>query len=362
MSKKTPLNQVHRDLGAKMVDFGGWDMPVQYSGIKEEHMAVRQKAGLFDVSHMGEIWVKGPGAFDYMQKIITCDFTDTKIGEIKYGPICYPDGGIVDDMLVYKVEEDAYLLIVNAGNIEKDYDWFTSHVDGEDIQIINESDDYGQVAIQGPLALDILAKVTDTDLEAISYFEFKDGQVAGKDCILSRTGYTGEDGYEIYCQAKDTKALWQALVEAGGDDLLPCGLGARDTLRFEAKLPLYGHEMTEDINPLETGLSHFISLDKGDFIGRQAIADMKEAGRPRKILGFEMLGRGIPRADYRVEKDGQDIGYVTSGTYAPYLEKSLGLMLVKTGSAQVGDEVDIVIRKKKVKAQVVKTPFYRRKK
>ena len=360
--KKTPLNAVHRSLGAKMVDFGGWDMPVQYSGIKEEHLAVRNKAGLFDVSHMGEIRVKGKDALAFIQRLITSDVSDAKIGQARYGVLCYPHGGIVDDLLVYHVGTDEYLLIVNAGNIDKDWSWINEQKKDEDVVLTNESDAYGQIAIQGPLALSILQTLTKTKLEDIAYYSFEMGQVSGKDCILSRTGYTGEDGFEVYCAAGDTEFLWNEMMKAGNDDLLPCGLGARDTLRFEAKMPLYGHEMTEDINPLETGLGRFIALDKGDFIGREPIAKMKEEGRPRKIVGFEMIDRGVPRAGYVIEKDGEEVGSVTTGTYSPTFEKSMGLAIVATDKVAVDDEIDVIIRGKKTKAKVVKTPFYKRSK
>lgn len=358
--RKTPLNEVHRALGAKMVDFGGWDMPVQYAGIKEEHNAVRNRAGLFDVSHMGEVRIKGPDALAFIQRLVTSDLSDVIVGQARYGVMCYPHGGVVDDLLVYHVGEDEYLLVINAGNIEKDFEWMRAQHAGEDLTIENESDRWGQIAIQGPMALSMLQTLTKTDLEAISYFHFEFGEVSGVPCILSRTGYTGEDGFEVYCKADDTVKLWNELMKAGGDDLQPCGLGARDTLRFEAKMPLYGHEMSEDINPVETGLKRFIALDKGDFIGRGPIADMIEAGRPRKIVGFEMVGRGVPRAGYTVEKDGEEVGWVTTGTYSPTFEKSLGLAIVKTKKVAVDDEIDVVIRGKRITARVVKTPFYRR--
>lgn len=360
--KKTPLNAAHRELGAKMVDFGGWDMPVQYSGIKDEHHAVRNKAGLFDVSHMGEFRIKGKDALSFIQRLITSDVSDATIGQARYGVLCYPHGGIVDDLLVYHVGEEEYLLIVNAGNIEKDWAWINEQKTDEDLTIANECDEFGQIAIQGPLALSILQKLTETELEPIPYYSFENGMVSGISCILSRTGYTGEDGFEVYCAAKDAEFLWKEMLKTGGEDILPCGLGARDTLRFEAKMPLYGHEMTDEINPLETGLGRFIALDKGEFIGREPIAKMKEEGRPRKVVGFEMIGRGVPRAHYVIEKDGEEVGSVTTGTYSPTFNMSLGLAIVATKKISVDDEIDVIIRNKKVKAKVVKTPFYRRSK
>lgn len=359
-TKKTPLNRVHRELKAKMVDFGGWDMPVQYSGIKEEHNAVRTGAGIFDVSHMGEIRIKGPDALAFVQKLVTGDMASAVVGDIKYAPMCYPDGGVVDDLLVYKEADDEYLLVVNASNTDKDFAWINENLENENVSVTNESDATGQIAIQGPMALGIAQKITDTDLSSVGYYKFVHGRAAGCDAILSRTGYTGEDGFEIYCQAGDTETVWQALMDAGEGKLVPCGLGCRDTLRFEAKMPLYGHEMSDSINPLETGLGRFVALDKGPFIGRDALAKMKEAGRPRKIVGFEMIGRGVPRDGYPIVKDGRTIGSVTSGTYAPYLEKNLGMAIVEVDSVEVGDAISVVIRDKEVEAQVVKTPFYKR--
>lgn len=358
--KKTPLNEAHRSLGAKMVDFGGWDMPVQYSGIKDEHQAVRTRAGLFDVSHMGELRVRGAGALDLIQKVVTSDVSTLVPGQIKYGVMCMPTGGVVDDLLVYKMGEGDYLLVVNASNIEKDFAWINEHHGEEKAEVINESDSYGQVALQGPLALEILQKLTDTDLASLDYYHFVEGAVAGVEGIISRTGYTGEDGFEFYCAAQDVPDVWDAILQAGGDDVLPCGLGARDTLRFEAKMPLYGHEMTEDITPLETGLGRFVSMDKGDFIGRDVLAKQKAEGRPRKIVGLEMVGRGIARAGYPVVKDGEEIGMVTTGSYSPTFDKNLALAIVGTGQAEVDDTVHVVIRNKEVEAKVVKTPFYRR--
>ena len=358
--KKTPLNESHRKRGAKMVDFGGWDMPVQYSGIKDEHQAVRTKAGLFDVSHMGELRVRGEGALALLQKVVTSDISTLVPGQIKYGVLCLPNGGVVDDLLVYKLEENDYLLVVNASNIEKDYAWIKENHRDEKAEVINESDSYGQVALQGPLALGILQKLTDTDLESVDYYHFVTGQVAGVEGIISRTGYTGEDGFEFYCSANDVPAVWDAIFEAGGDDVMPCGLGARDTLRFEAKMPLYGHEMTEEITPLETGLGRFVALEKGDFIGRDVLARQKEEGRPRKVVGLEMVGRGIARAGYPVIKDGEEIGTITTGSYSPTFDKNLALAIVGTKQAAVDDTVHVVIRNKEVEAKVVKTPFYRR--
>lgn len=359
--KKTPLNQVHRALGAKMVDFGGWDMPVQYSGIIEEHKAVRTKAGLFDVSHMGEIRVKGPDALKFLQKMLSNDLSKVKTYQIQYNILCLPSGGVVDDLLVHKENDNDYLLVVNASNTDKDFKWFLEHKEDEDVEIIDESPETGQIAIQGPLAESILQKLTDVNLADIKFYRYTYGQVDGVKCLISRTGYTGEDGFEVYCPQEKTVQLWNKLLEVGGDNILPCGLGARDTLRFEAKLPLYGHEMSEEITPLEAGLGRFVALDKEeDFIGKSALKAQKEAGVPRKVVGIEMLERGIPRAGYAVKKDGKEIGFITTGSYAPSLDKNLGLVLIDSAHADIGTELTVSIRNKDVKAQIVPTPFYKR--
>ncbi|WP_227763881.1 glycine cleavage system aminomethyltransferase GcvT [Zhaonella formicivorans] len=358
--KKTPLNEVHRALGAKMVDFGGWDMPVQYSGILEEHKAVRTKAGLFDVSHMGEIRVKGPDALKLVQKLITNDASKLSINQIQYAVFCLPSGGTVDDLLVYKVADDEYLLVVNASNTDKDYAWVAQHKDGYNVEIVNESADTAQIAIQGPYAEQILQGLTSTDLSAIKNYWFTYGQVDGVDCLISRTGYTGEDGFEIYCPPDKAVQLWNKMLSAGGDNILPCGLGARDTLRFEAKMPLYGHELGEDVTPLEAGLGRFVVLEKEDFIGKDALVAQKAAGIPRKVVGFEMIERGIARAGYPVKKDGQQIGHVTTGSFSPTLEKNLGLAILDTKYAEIGETITVEIRNKDVKAQIVRTPFYKR--
>lgn len=359
--KKTPLNEVHRALGAKMVDFGGWDMPVQYSGIIEEHTAVRTKAGLFDVSHMGEIRVKGTDALKFLQKMVSNDVSRIKTYQIQYNILCLPTGGVVDDLLVHKERDNEYLLVVNASNTDKDFKWLLEHKEDENVEIINESPKTGQIAIQGPLAESILQKLTDVNLADVKFYRYTYGQVDGVKCLISRTGYTGEDGFEVYCPWEKTVQLWNKMLETGGDNILPCGLGARDTLRFEAKMPLYGHELGEEITPLEAGLARFVALDKEeDFIGKSALKAQKEAGIPRKIVGLEMLDRGIPRAGYTVKKDGKEIGFITTGSYSPSLDKNLGLALIDAAYAYIGNEVAVAIRNKDVKAQIVPTPFYKR--
>jgi aminomethyltransferase len=361
--KKTPLFDVYPNYGGKIINFGGWALPVQYSGILEEHVAVRTRAGLFDVSHMGEIEVKGADALANIQKWITNDASRLANGQALYSPMCYENGGTVDDLLVYRKGENDYLLVVNAANIEKDYEWVKQNSFG-DVKIVNVSEQIAQLALQGPLAEQTLQKITETDLSRIKFFWFLDGvQVAGVNCLVSRTGYTGEDGFEIYCAAEDVKTLWAAILKAGQEDgVLPVGLGARDTLRFEARLPLYGQELTADISPLEAGLGFFVKLDKEDFIGKAALVQQKEAGLKRKLVGFEMIERGIPRTHYEVEVNGRRIGEVTTGTMGPTVKKNIGLALIEAEYANIGQELDVVIRGKRVKAVIVKTPFYKRQK
>lgn len=360
--KKTPLNQKHYDLGAKMVDFGGWDMPVQYSGILDEHEAVRTKSGLFDVSHMGEFWISGKDAGKFINYLLSSSVTEVKDGFIKYGVLMLPTGKAVDDLLVYKFNDEKYLLVPNASNTPKDYQWILDHQDGFDVVFENKSDVTGEVAIQGPLAEGILQKITDINLKDIPYYAFQVGNVAGVEAIVSRTGYTGEDGFEIYVESNDgndINIVWDKILEVGGEDIKPAGLGCRDTLRFEMKLPLYGHELSDEISPLETGIGRFVELDKDDFIGKDALAKEKAEGRKRKVVGLEMVGRGIARDGYPVKKDGQVVGYITSGSYSPTLKKNLGLALVSMDIA-VDDQIAVEIRGKDVEAVVVKTPFYKR--
>ncbi|MCQ6273723.1 glycine cleavage system aminomethyltransferase GcvT [Bacillus sp. V3B] len=361
--KRTPLFDVYKEHGAKTIDFGGWDLPVQFSSIKEEHTAVRTKAGLFDVSHMGEITVKGTGSLDYLQKMMTNDIGKLENGAAIYTAMCYENGGTVDDLLIYKLENYDYLLIVNASNIEKDYKWLLDHSEG-DVQLENISGQVGQLALQGPLAEKVLAKlVSGTQLSNIGSFQFQKGvAISGKKTLISRTGYTGEDGFEIYCDQKDTIDLWKAILDAGKEyGVVPCGLGARDTLRFEATLALYGQELTADISPLEAKIGFAVKLDKeADFIGKVALKEQKENGLSRKIMGIEMIDRGIPRHGYPVFVGEEQIGFVTTGTQSPTLQKNVGLALMNVEHATIDHEVQVGIRGKRLKAKVVKTPFYKR--
>jgi aminomethyltransferase len=359
--KQTPLYPLYQEYGAKTIDFGGWDLPVQFSSIQKEHEAVRTKAGLFDVSHMGEVEVKGPDALSFVQKITTNDASKLVVGQAQYSIMCYPDGGTVDDLLVYKLAEDHYLLVINAGNIEKDYEWMQKHVEGQ-VTLRNISNETAQLALQGPLAEKVLQKLTDTDLSSIRYFYFNPNvNIAGINALVSRTGYTGEDGFEMYIKAEDAPALWKKILEAGADDVLPCGLGARDTLRFEARLPLYGQELSQDISPIEAGLGFAVKVDKPvSFIGQKALKEQKENGAPRKLVGLEMIERGIPRSHYAVYAGEAKVGEVTTGTQSPTLKKNVGLALVNREYSNVGTELDVEIRGKRVKAKVVSTPFYKR--
>ena len=362
--KRTPIFDVYANYGGKTIDFGGWELPVQFSSIKAEHEAVRTKAGLFDVSHMGEIIVTGSGSEEYLQKLVTNDVSKIIAGQAQYTAMCYKDGGIVDDLLIYKIEANHYLLVVNAGNIEKDFAWMQENITS-DVTLVNKSEDYGLLALQGPLAQVILQKLTSKDLDEVGFFRFANNvEVAGKNVIVSRTGYTGEDGFEIYASAIDVTDLWSSILEAGKDEgILPCGLGARDTLRFEACLPLYGQELTKDISPLEANIGFVVKLKKEqDFNGKSTLLDQKENGVQRKSIGVEMIDKGIPRTGYPVFVDNKQIGHVTSGTQSPTLKKNIGLAIIDATFAELGQEVEIEIRNKRLKAITVATPFYKREK
>ncbi|MCF6137878.1 glycine cleavage system aminomethyltransferase GcvT [Pseudalkalibacillus berkeleyi] len=360
--QRTPLFEVYKEYGAKVIDFGGWELPVQFSSIKEEHEAVRTKAGLFDVSHMGEITVKGPDAESYLQYVMTNDVSKLKDGGAQYTAMCYETGGTVDDLLVYKRGDEDYLLVVNAANIEKDFEWLLKNEKGN-VEIKNISEDIAQLALQGPVAESVLQKLTDYDLSGIGFFKFaEDVEIAGTKALVSRTGYTGEDGFEIYIESKDAPTLWKKILEAGQEDgVLPIGLGARDTLRFEARLALYGQELTADISPLEAGIGFAVKLKKeSDFIGKEALVKQKEEGLKRKLVGIEMIDKGIPRTHYEVFKNDEKIGEVTTGTQSPTLGRNLGLAIIDTQYTELGTEVEVQVRKRRLKAEVVKTPFYKR--
>jgi len=363
--KKTPLFLAHEKYGGRIIDFGGWALPVQYTSIIEEHRNTRENAGLFDVSHMGEFRVTGKDPLGFFQKAVTNDISKGGVGRCIYSPMCYPSGGCVDDLIVYRLGEKDYLVVVNAANLEKDFSWMSDIVrDFPGTSLVNESDDTAELALQGPKAEAILQKLTGTDLKSIRYFHVDPRvTVAGKETMVSRTGYTGEDGFEIFCRPDDAVEIWEALMEAGRPEgLTPVGLGARDTLRFEASMPLYGQELDAERTPLEAGLERFVSFDKGDFVGREALLAQKERGLERKLVGFEMVGRGIPRHDYPILDAGgeREVGYVTSGSYAPSLDKNLGCGYVPVDMTGIGQKLNIGIRKRSVEAVVVETPFYKR--
>lgn len=365
--KKTPLNEAHRALGGKMVDFGGWDMPVQYkAGVIEEHMATRTRSGLFDVSHMGEIWVEGEDAIAFVNRITTNDVTKLVDGQAHYSALTNEEGGVVDDLLVYRFDQDKLLLVVNAGTTDKDWAWITSHKQDENMTLTNASADYCQIAVQGPDAIGILQKLTDTKLDEIKYYHFTTGRVDDVESIISRTGYTGEDGFEVYADSKYAEQLWNKLLETGGfgteRGILPAGLAARNTLRLEAAMSLYEHELSDEITPLEAGLGWITKLQKGDFIGREPLQKQKEEGVKRKIAGFEMREPGIARDDFDVYVGDKKVGKVTSGSPAPFLKKNIGLALLPVEFANDGQEIKIDVRGKRLTAEVVKTPFYKREK
>jgi aminomethyltransferase len=358
--KRTPFYEAHAKAGAKLIDFGGWEMPVQYAGILEEHRTVRTKAGLFDVSHMGEIDVRGPQAIDMVNKLVTNDVTKLADGQILYTPMCYPEGGIVDDLLVYRHDQEHLLLVVNASNTDKDFAWIEEVAKQFSVEVKNISPETAQLALQGPFAERILQRICDIDLSQLKYYWFTYGNINGVNCLISRTGYTGEDGFEFYFSPEGGEKIWDAVIKEGQPEgIQPIGLGARDTLRFEARLPLYGNELGQDITPLEAGIGIFVKLDKPDFIAKAALAAQKSQGIPRKLVGFEMIDRGIPRSHYPLALNGEEIGFVTSGSFSPTLEKNIGLGLIKTELAQIGNEIEVVVRGKGLKAKIIPTPFYK---
>ncbi|HEY7785838.1 MAG TPA: glycine cleavage system aminomethyltransferase GcvT [Pyrinomonadaceae bacterium] len=363
--KTTPLNSLHRQMGGRMVDFGGWDMPVQYpAGTVEEHMATRTRAGLFDVSHMGEVDVRGTDAITFVNYITSNDASKLTDGQAQYTALTTPAGTVVDDLLVYRFSADHLLLVVNAGTTDKDWDWISSHKSKQSVELRNASSEYCQIAVQGPNALDILQRLTDMPLNAIKYYHFREGQVDGVQSIVSRTGYTGEDGFEVYAAPDKAEQLWKKLLDAGNfdaaDGLVPCGLAARNTLRLEAAMALYGHEIDETTTLLEANLGWICKLNKGDFIGRESLAKQKEAGITRRLIGFEMSERGIARDGQEIVLNSEVVGKVTSGSPAPYLKKNIGLGYVPTALAKEGQTIQIDVRGKLLNAQIVKTPFYKR--
>jgi aminomethyltransferase len=363
--RKTALNAVHRKLGAKMVEFNGWDMPVEYSGIIAEHLAVRTGVGIFDVSHMGDIRVARPEALAAIQHISINDASRLAIGQAQYSAMLYPQGTFVDDIIVHRLGEEEYLIVINAGTREKDFNWVRDNTRQFDCSVENLSDDFTQIAIQGPRGVDVVQKLTDADLSAVKFYWVTRGTICGlKDILIARTGYTGEDGFEIYVPADEATSVrvWNEVLEAGKEfGILPCGLGARNTLRLESKLPLYGHEISDTINVWEAGLDRFCKMEKPEFVGRGSLEKARASGLKRTLVGLEMVERGIARDGYRIlNGSGQEIGYVTSGSYAPFLKKNIALAYVPPELSAVGSEVLVEIRGQGVKARVVPTPLYKR--
>ena len=355
--KRTPLFSAHVKAGARMVPFGGWEMPVQYTGIVEEHRTVRTAVGCFDVSHMGEFEVEGPGALAALQRLTTNDVTALEVGQVQYSVLCYPNGGIVDDLTVYRLAPERYMITVNAGNIDKDWAHVTEH--GAGARWRNLSEATGLIAVQGPKAEALVGRLADVDVTRIGYYHVAEGKVGGVTTLISRTGYTGEDGFELYVAAADTERLWNALLESGrADGAAPIGLGARDTLRLEMRYALYGNDIDETTNPLEAGLGWVVKPAKGEFLGREAIERMRAAGPPRKLVGLEMTERAVARHGYPVVKDGAATGVVTSGSYGPSVDRYIAMAYVGSAHAAVGTELGVEIRGQAKSARVVKTPFH----
>ena len=363
--KQTPLNAAHRRLGGRMVEFGGWDMPVQYPlGTVEEHLRTRTRAGLFDVSHMGEIEVRGPDAIAFVNRLCPNDASKLVDGQAQYSALTTPEGTVVDDLLVYRFGPEHLLLVVNASTTEKDWDWIASHRGGESVTLTNRSADFCQIAVQGPEALGILQQLTETPLAEIKYYHFREGRVGGAPAVISRTGYTGEDGFEVYAAPEEAEMLWDRLLDAGRhgepDGVAPCGLASRNTLRLEAAMALYGHEIDETTTLYEANLGWICKLNKGDFVGREALARQKEEGVRRRLVGFEVTERGIARDGQDVYAGGEKVGRVTSGSPAPFLKKNIGLAYVPAEQAEPGRRIEVDVRGRMVGAEVVPTPFYKR--
>ena len=358
--KRTAFFSIHQQLGAKIVEFGGFEMPIQYTSIHEEHNAVRRSVGVFDVSHMGEFEVRGAGALALVQRVTTNDASKLADGKVQYSSMCYPDGGIVDDLLVYRVA-DHFMLVVNASNITKDFEWIASGNNSSNAQLVDKSEETSLLAVQGPNSLRTLSKLTSSDLSSLAYYSFTHATLAGVKMLISRTGYTGELGFELYfdASASSAESVWNALMEAGKEfEIRPIGLAARDTLRLEMGFCLYGNDIDQTTNPLEAGLGWITKLDKGDFNGRESLLKVKKDGLTRKLVGFTVdEEKAFPRHGYDIRANGIDIGKVTSGTISPSLEKGIGLGYVAVSASQPGSPMNIVIRNKEAKAQVVKIPF-----
>jgi aminomethyltransferase len=370
--KRTALFEEHQKLGGRLIDFGGWELPVQYTGVIDEHMACRTAVGLFDVSHMGEVHVSGNQAEAFLNYLVTNNVAKISIGQAQYTAMCHASGGIVDDLIIYKRGSDSFLVVVNASNTDKDFSHIQSiekifrakhSINASDLLITNESSRYTQIAVQGPHAAMVLQRLTKTDLSLIKNYWFSEGEVCGLPAIIARTGYTGEDGFELYVAWEKGPDVWRALLEAGKNEgIKACGLGARDTLRLEMKYPLYGNELSDHTNPLEAGLGWVTKLDKDDFVGKAPIVAAKAAGLSRQLVGLKLLERGIARHGYHVfSQDGSlELGEVTSGTQSPCSKQSIAVAYIKTGSAQIGTRLSVDIRGQKIAAEVIPTPFYKR--
>ncbi len=359
--KKTPLNRAHREAGGRMVSFSGWDLPVQYTGVLDEHLAVRTRAGLFDVSHMGEVDVIGRDALAFLQHVTCNDVSRLSPGRIQYSALTTPEGTFVDDLLVYQRGDDDYLLVINAGNTPKDVAWLLTQAKGYDLRLTDVSSRWCQLALQGPRSQEILQPLTPTALGAMKYYTFVKGDVSGVPCIVSRTGYTGEDGFEVYGPAEAAPTLWYAILGAGAPHgLVPAGLAARDTLRLEAKMALYGNDIDDTTTVLEADLSWILKIEKGEFLGRDALLHQKASGLTRLLVGFETEGRAIARHGHKAFSGGQCVGTVTSGSFAPFLKKNIGLVYLPIGLTTPGSRFSIDIRGREEPAVVVPTPFYTR--
>jgi aminomethyltransferase len=358
--KETPLHGEHLRLGGKMVPFAGYAMPVQYpSGIQQEHRAVREGAGLFDVSHMGEFHLAGPDALSLLQEVTVNDASTLEVGQAQYSALCREDGGVIDDLLVYRTGEETWLLVVNAANREADWAQVSARAGGRELELEDRSDAVGLLALQGPASQEILAPLTDVPLESLGYYRCAAGTVAGVEALVARTGYTGEDGFELYLPAGETVPVWRALLEGGeATGLLPAGLGARDTLRLEMGYALYGNDLDREHTALEAGLGWIVKLDKGDFVGREALARQKEAGVERRLAGIRLTGRGFPRPGYPVVVDGAEVGILTSGTVSPTLGEGIALAYLPTALATPGTEVAIRVRDREIPGRVQRPPFY----
>ncbi len=357
--RKTPLHAAHVELGAKMVPFAGYEMPVQYpSGITAEHRSVREAAGLFDVSHMGEFHVQGSAALDLIQRVTINDASVIEVGQAQYSAMCRPDGGIIDDLLVYRFR-DRWMLVVNASNRDKDWEWVAGHAEGLDVRLEDRSDETALLALQGPKARAILAELTEVDVEAIGYYRFTEGRVVGREAVIAGTGYTGEDGFELYLRATDAMEVWGALLDDGFTaGLRPAGLGARDSLRLEMGYALYGNDLDEAHTPLEAGLGWITKLGKGDFVGRDALVRQKDEGIERRLVGMKLLEKGFPRPGYEVVEGGSPVGIVTSGTVSPSLGIGVAMGWVPSRLAAPGTRLELSLRGKPAAAEVVRPPFY----